>query len=407
MLALISDNFHLWIEELKGLALKVKVWQYIDSNGNMEESREGILLEIGHFSVKDLSSQSVAGDLMTGQTISAASSHSRPAQWFHELTSSQQESYRASVEEYKRKEKLVVKISQGMLKVDEAIRVFARSYIPFEMMSALIREILQLLITRYKKTDDQIKEQLHEKFQALKQSSFKNQIETWVADWENLRSRILAFGIKDFFGSETMFVEEFLIAGRKWASTFCDNWILQKRAAGRNVHFAETAREYRNAVKKGLKIVGHANAATLQDQPQPQSQPQKSTFSISSGGDRSGKRQCVCGVMHDWKNCEHIVKSVRSSNWKCNQQERKWIRDAVLESRSLFHAIQRITDIDILDGIKAEQCKPKGKGNNGKKSNSGKTADDDISDVKFANMASRGSSKYANLSINKTSNNLL
>jgi hypothetical protein len=65
-----------------------------------------------------------------------------------------------------------------MLKINEAIRVFARSYILFEMMSAFIREILQLLIIKYKKTDDQIKKQLHEKFQALKQSSFKNQIET-------------------------------------------------------------------------------------------------------------------------------------------------------------------------------------------------------------------------------------
>jgi hypothetical protein len=46
----------------------------------MKKSRERILLEIDHFSVKDLSSQSVANDLMTNQTISAASSHSRSAQ---------------------------------------------------------------------------------------------------------------------------------------------------------------------------------------------------------------------------------------------------------------------------------------------------------------------------------------
>jgi translation initiation factor 2B subunit (eIF-2B alpha/beta/delta family) len=112
--------------------------------------------------------------LMTDQTISAASSYSRSAQWFHELTSSQQESYRTSVKEYKRKEKLIVKIFQKMLKINEAIRVFARSYIFFEMMSVFIKKILQLLIIRYKKIDDQIKKQLHEKFQALKQSSFKN-----------------------------------------------------------------------------------------------------------------------------------------------------------------------------------------------------------------------------------------
>jgi hypothetical protein len=61
-----------------------------------------------------------------------------------------------------------------MLKIDEAIRVFAKSYIFFEMISIFIQEILQFLIIKYKKIDDQIKKQLHEKFQVLKQSSFKN-----------------------------------------------------------------------------------------------------------------------------------------------------------------------------------------------------------------------------------------
>ncbi len=78
-----------------------------------------------------------------------------------------------------------------------------------------------------------------------------------------------------------------------------------------------------------------------------------------------------------------------------------------MKSRSLFHAIQRIIDIDILNDIKAEQCKSKEKNNNDKKSNSEKTADDDISNVKFANMINRESSKYANLFINKTFNNFL
>jgi hypothetical protein len=206
--------------------------------------------------------------LMTDQTISAASLHSRSAQWFHELTSNQQKNYKASVKEYKRKKKLIVKIFQRMLKINEAIRVFARSYIFFEMMSIFIREILQFLIIRYKKIDDQIKKQLHEKFQALKQSSFKNQIETWIIDWKNLRSRILTFDIRNFFDFETMFVEKFLIVNRKWISTFCDNWILQKRAIERNVHFAKTIREYKNAVKKNLKIVEHVNTIILQNQSQ-------------------------------------------------------------------------------------------------------------------------------------------
>jgi allophanate hydrolase subunit 2 len=64
---------------------------------------------------------------------------------------------------------------------------------------------------------------------------------------------------------------------------------LQKKAIERNVHFAETIREYKNVVKKNLKIIEHANAIIFQNQSQSQSQSQKSTFSISSESDRSEK----------------------------------------------------------------------------------------------------------------------
>ncbi len=75
------------------------MWQYINSNDNMKKFKKKILFEIDHFSVKNFNSQSVANDLMTNQTIFAAISHSRFAQWLHELISSQQESYKASVKE--------------------------------------------------------------------------------------------------------------------------------------------------------------------------------------------------------------------------------------------------------------------------------------------------------------------
>jgi hypothetical protein len=78
-----------------------------------------------------------------------------------------------------------------------------------------------------------------------------------------------------------------------------------------------------------------------------------------------------------------------------------------LKSRSLFYAFQKIIDIDILNDIKTEQCKSKKKDNNDKKFNNEKTTDENILNVKFTNMTNRKSSKYANLFINKTFNNLL
>jgi hypothetical protein len=53
---------------------------------------------------------------------------------------------------------------------------------------------------------------------------------------------------------------------------------LQKKTIERNVHFAETIREYKNVVKKNLKIVEHANVATLQNQSQSQSKNRRHRF---------------------------------------------------------------------------------------------------------------------------------
>jgi hypothetical protein len=317
MLILISNNFHLWIEKLKDLTLKIKIWKYINSYDKIEESRKKILSEISHFVVKqsDLTSSTIADDLITDQiNQSAQSSQSRVAKYFSELTSQQQKNYRTNVKKYKRKKKKIVKIIQKMFKINEAIRVLIKFYISSKLMFVFIREILQLLITKYKKIDDQIKKQIHEKFQALKQSSFKNQIEIWITNWENLRNRILSLNIKNFFDSETMFVEKFLTINRKWAFMFCDNWILQKRATLRNVHFEKTIREYKNAAKKKLKIIEHVNVIILQNQSQ--SQSKKSTLSICSNHHKNSDktRQCICDCMHDWNKCDHNLKSIKSSN---------------------------------------------------------------------------------------------
>ncbi len=160
----------------------------------------------------------------------------------------------------------------------------------------------------------------------------------------------------------------------------------------------------KNAAKKRLKTIEHVNVITLQNQSQSQSQSQKSTFSISTKSDKSEKRQCSCEVMHDWKNCEHIVKTVKSSNWKCNQQKRKWLKNTILKSRELFFVIKKIIDINILNDIKTEDCKSKN--NNDKKSDNEKTAENNTSDVKFANMTNLKSFKYASMFVNKTFNNL-
>ncbi len=410
MLILISNNFHLWIEKLKDLILKIKIWEYINSYDKIEEFRKKILSEIDHFVVKqsDLTSSTTVDDLITNQINQfAQSSQSRVAKYFFELTSQQQKNYRTNVKEYKWRKKQIVKIIQRMLKINEIIRASIRFYISSKLMFVFIREILQFLITKYKKIDDQIKKQIHEKFQTLTQSSFKNQIEIWVTNWENLKSRILSLNIKNFFDFETMFVEKFLTADRKWAFMFCDNWILQKRATLRNVHFEETTREYTNAAKKKLKIVEHANVVTLQNQSQYQSKKSTLSICLNHHDDEDKARQCICDYMHDWNKCDHILKSIKLSNWKCNSQKKKWAKEAIKNSRWFYFRIKNMTNIDILNEIKSEDSKNDKKNKNDKKIDNEKKSKNDISNVKFVNMTNMKSFKYASLFINKTFNNLL
>ncbi len=69
MLIFISNNFHLWIEELKDLILKIKIWEYINSYDKMEESRKKILSVIFYFVVKqfDFASSTAVDDFITNQ----------------------------------------------------------------------------------------------------------------------------------------------------------------------------------------------------------------------------------------------------------------------------------------------------------------------------------------------------
>ncbi len=65
-----------------------------------------------------------------------------------------------------------------------------------------------------------------------------------------------------------------------------------------------------------------------------------------------------------------------------------------------------MTNIDILNEIKSEDCKNDKKDKNDKKKNNEKKSENDISNVKFVNITNMKSFKYTNLFINKTFNNL-
>jgi hypothetical protein len=49
----------------------------------------------------------------------------------------------------------------------------------------------------------------------LKNSSVKGKIESWIADWENLRLQMISLKLDETFEDDTIFVSEFLRAEHK------------------------------------------------------------------------------------------------------------------------------------------------------------------------------------------------
>jgi hypothetical protein len=108
------EQFSFLNRRLKDLALKIKIWEYINSYNQIAESREEILFEISHYAVKAFAFASLTAvdDFIINQINQSAQdfTQSRFAKYFHELSTQQQENYRASVKEYKQKKKQIVKI---------------------------------------------------------------------------------------------------------------------------------------------------------------------------------------------------------------------------------------------------------------------------------------------------------
>jgi hypothetical protein len=133
MLIFISNNFHFWIEELKDIALKIKIWEYINSNKIIKKFKKDIYFDMFSFDILNIVHQdqtsasaftSTSIDLLTPRNVAAqtsqiqisssfqsASSNIKQVIFFHELNINQQKSYKTIIKKYQWREKQISKIT--------------------------------------------------------------------------------------------------------------------------------------------------------------------------------------------------------------------------------------------------------------------------------------------------------
>lgn len=226
MKALIPKNFHLWVKEFQEIAKKNKIWVYVDSEGTTPESEEGAYPDISKYQVPMPTSNAAAtglaaaADERTRNTFSLAGvaaqiSVIRPTMFADELNDRQRAAYQLDIQTFKLRQQHAEKMISKIRIVDNAIKNSVKMYIFDDKMTATMKETIQALAEKYKRTKNQIIEQFHIQFQFLKNTFAKDKIKQWMVDWENMRNLIINNESTELFDSKIIFIDEFLRAGRK------------------------------------------------------------------------------------------------------------------------------------------------------------------------------------------------
>ncbi len=317
MITFISLNYHIWINKLKTIVEKARVWKYVDSDIDVEKSQS--------------SESSTAADYL----IMKKNDTARLAINLKELTAVQREENKADMLEYNMLKKLYERTIRELQTINNAIRTLTQQYILSNELRLFAWKIIKLLAVRYKLKQSKIIQQIHEQWRRLKISSIKSKVESWVTEWKNLRLQMISLKLTNIFDDDVIFVSEFLRAERRWASTFCDNWENQLKTAEKLVNFFKITRAYRLVVirknSSSSRIITIANAIILQNVIQKQS-TKKESFNQNEQKSKNHNHnyfikrrneKCICEKKHSFKKCLYIVSFNRKKEWK----EDKKIRD--------------------------------------------------------------------------------
>ncbi len=133
-----------------------KVWQYINFEDIKDSSKEEEYFDVSNYKLIRQTANEISFQSRTQVTD------------YDELTTEQKKSLKMKINIFQMTKKQMKKIAQGIKIVDNVVKLSAPQYILSSEIVSLIRQIIQILISRYKKSEVKIVEQLHEQYYALK-----------------------------------------------------------------------------------------------------------------------------------------------------------------------------------------------------------------------------------------------
>ena len=161
---------------------------------------------------------------------------------------------------------------------------------------------------------------LQDRYKKLTSPPTKKNIHSWTQEWEQMTSEIRDVGLPMMNDEDVC--RDFLNAGSKWAPDFCKTWPVVIRNTGGQFHIHTAIKEYRHAVNQVTTIEANSNArgiafaANLQGSSQNRSNHRRNPPA-------AGQRSCVCGEIHEYKECGYLKKEARMPTWTENKSKKR------------------------------------------------------------------------------------
>jgi hypothetical protein len=170
IISLILKNFHIWVKKIKIIVKNAEIWKFVDSD------------DTAKISEKESSSNVFDYQIIVSFSFSISSDNTQSTATLRELSDKQRKNHKLNLLNHQYQERYIDRINNDIMRVQNAIKLFARMYLLSNELFAESRRMLQTLSTRYKLSEAKVKEQLHETWRALKTSSAKVKIKQWIAD---------------------------------------------------------------------------------------------------------------------------------------------------------------------------------------------------------------------------------
>jgi len=199
-----------------------------------------------------------------------------------------------------------------------------RANLSYTFNCETVYDMLVKLQKRFSPTDEAREREVIQRYQKLKTPPHDRGIEPWLQDWEKTYDDCRRLGLPDTDGNRA--ARDFIYAVDNIEPGFTSYWRNRLLESKIELDFHEIIQKFREYQTES---------------PERRSTATHSIFPASLQG-KGIDRECLCGVIHHFKECPYLIETKRTPEWKPDPKVEQKIEEKLRTNAKLKGIIDRL-----------------------------------------------------------------